>query len=312
MTIAKEIALFVGYPAAGKSSMVDQFPDYERLNRDTIGGSLDDIALELARQIRTGKKKFVLDNTYATAAQRRPVLDIAKQAGIPVRCIYLTTRIEDAQVNACQRMIQKYGKILAPDEITKTRDPNTYPPVVLFKFKNEFQPPEKTEGFDSIDEIKFVRKVGPEYKNAAYIFDYDGTLRKTKSGAHFPCDVGDIEALPGRKEKLKQLKAEGFLLLGVSNQSGVAKGDLKLETAKACFEYTNKLLGADIEYSFCPHKVPPIMCFCRKPMPGLGIQFIEKHKLDRAKTTYVGDIKSDKTFAERCGFQFALAEQFFK
>lgn len=308
----KEIALFVGYPAAGKSSMVDQFAGYERLNRDTAGGTLDDIALKLTQMIRAGKEKFVLDNTYATVAQRKPVLVIAKEAGIPVRCIHLTTRIEDAQVNACQRMIQKYGKILGPDEISATRDANTYGPVVLFKFKKDYQEPTKSEGFDSIDEVNFVRKVGPEYKNKAIIFDYDGTLRNTKSGAHYPCDVSDIEVLPGRKELLKRLKADGFRLLGVSNQSGVAKGDLKHETAKACFEHTNKLLGVDIEYSFCPHKVPPIMCFCRKPMPGLGIQFIEKHKLDRAQTTYIGDLTSDKTFSERCGIKFSLAEQFFK
>jgi len=292
--------------------MVGDFPGYDRLNRDTVGGSLDDIALELDKRIRAGKTKFVLDNTYPTAAQRKPVLGIASTHGIPVRCIHLATSIEDAQVNACQRMIQKYGKLLSPDEMAGKKDPNTYPPVVLFKYKKEYQSPEKSEGFAAVEVIKFQRKVGAEYKNKAMIFDYDGTLRDTISGGKYPCDPNDIKILPGRKEMLQKLKAEGYRLLGVSNQSGVAKGDLTMEVAKECFEKTNKLLGVDIEYSFCPHRIPPITCFCRKPMPGLGVAFIEKYKLDRTKTTYIGDMTTDKTFSERCGIQFALADQFFK
>ena len=46
-------------------------------------------------------------------------------------------------------------------------------------------------------------------------------------------------------------------------------------------------------------------------MPGLGVAFIEKYKLDSSKCIIVGDIKTDKTIAQRRGFQFQDAEEFF-
>ena len=68
----------------------------------------------------------------------------------------------------------------------------------------------------------------------------------------------------------------------------------------------------DIEYLFDTSRVPPINSWSRKPMPGMGVTFIEKYKLDPGECIMVGDMTSDKTFATRCGFQFVHAEDFFK
>jgi len=106
-------------------------------------------------------------------------------------------------------------------------------------------------------------------------------------------------------------KAEGFILLGVSNQSGVAKGTIIAKMAEACFDETNRQLGLDIEYVYCPHRAGPPQCYCRKPMPGWGVHFIEKYKLNPAECVFVGDMTTDKTFAGRAGFQFAWASAFF-
>ncbi len=308
-----EILLIGGYPAAGKTSVVDQYPNHERLNRDTIGGSLADLAVELEKRIKIGKKKsFILDNTYSLKSQRKAVLDVGARNNIPVKMIWMNTSIEDAQVNACTRMMSRFGKILSPDEIEAKKDPNTFGPAVLFMFKKQLEMPQKSEGFAELEIVKFVRKANPEYKGKALILDYDGTLRKTKSGAKYPISISDIEILPGRKEILKKYLADGYKLLGASNQSGIAKGDLKLDIARACFEYTNKLLGVDIEYQFCPHKIPPIICFCRKPSPGLPVYFIEKHKLDRDQTIFVGDMTTDRTCASRAGIKYMDQAEFFK
>ncbi|MFX1286823.1 MAG: HAD hydrolase-like protein [Promethearchaeota archaeon] len=43
----------------------------------------------------------------------------------------------------------------------------------------------------------------------------------------------------------------------------------------------------------------------------MGVQFIEKYHLDPSQCIMVGDMKTDQTFAERCGFQFINAQQFF-
>lgn len=312
-----EVVMIMGYPGSGKTTLVEEFPGYVRLNRDKAGGSLEQLATVLNNELITkgSSKSFILDNTYPTIKSRKTVIDVCKKHQVPVRCIHLRTSIEDAQYNVCQRMIERYGKLLMPEDIatvSKT-DPNMFPTAVLFKYRKEFEEPYPSEGFAKIEVRKFERRPqGPAYKNQAVIFDYDGTLRKTKSGAKYPIDPDDIEILPGRSEVLRKMLANGNKLLGVSNQGDVARGKLTLAQAVACFERTNDLLGINIEYAFCPHNPAPIQCYCRKPMCGLGVQWIEKYKLDKTKTMYVGDMTTDKTFAGRAGIGYMDANDVFR
>jgi len=275
-----------------------------------------DLANHLLCDIASCKKvSYILDNTYPTIKSRKSVIDVCKKNNVPVRCVFLNTSIEDAQYNVCQRMMQRYNKLLMPEDIatfSKT-DPNMFPTAVLFKYRKELEMPQLSEGFEKVEIRKFVRKPqGPEYKNKAVIFDYDGTLRKTKSGAKYPVSPDDIEILPGRTETLKKYQKDSDLLLGVSNQGDVARGKITLEQCIACFERTNELLGVKIDYAFCPHNPAPIQCFCRKPMAGLFVQFIEKFKLDRSKTMFVGDMTTDKTAAGRASIGYMDASMFFR
>jgi HAD superfamily hydrolase (TIGR01662 family) len=209
-------------------------------------------------------------------------------------------------------MIKKYGKLLGPDEIKKTKSPNTFPIVALFAARKKWEDPSVEEGFESVTSVPFVREHDPTYTNKALILDYDGTLRKTGSGDFFPRSTNDVLILPGRTRKLSEYAEKGYLLLGVSNQSGIHKGDLTLEDAKKCFDRTNELLGHQIDYRFCPHRAAPPRCYCRKPQVGLGIALIEEYKLNPSECIYVGDMTSDKTFAKRCGFQYEDASTFFE
>ncbi|MBD3212956.1 MAG: HAD-IIIA family hydrolase [Candidatus Lokiarchaeota archaeon] len=309
----------MGYPAIGKSTFAQKYTEHEyyRLNRDKLGCKLKELVPEMDKLYKEGKGLFVLDNTYMTSDSRAPVITWAKEHKIPIKCVWITSRtpeaIEVAQYNAVKRMLDKYGKILTNEEIKEQRDPNIFPPVVLFSFRKKFEKPTKKEGFDASETIQFQRIMDKKiYKNKAIILDYDGTLRKTKSGGKYPKDPNDIEILPHRKSILKKFVNEGYILLGVSNQSFVSKGTLTYQQAEACFNRTNELLGFDIDYKFCPHKAFPLNCYCRKPMPGFGVEFIEKYKLDPDKTIMVGDQTTDKTFARRSGIRFIHADDFFK
>lgn len=306
------VILIVGFPAAGKSTVAQEAIDqgYLHINRDKEGGTVKGL-LPLVEDSLKRKRDVVLDNTFPTIESRKPFIELAKQYGAKVVCYLMDSTLEDAQFNACSRIVKMYGHLLDNAEIKKSKHPNTFPMAVLYGYRKEFQKPVKSEGFDEIKVIPFVRRKDPTYKNKALLLDYDGTLRDTKSGAKFPTRPDDIYILPNRVELLKAKQKEGYLLLGVSNQSGVEKGDLTLEMAKDCFKKTNELLGLDIEVSFCPHKVPPISCYCRKPGAGMGVAFIEKHKLDPSQCVVVGDLKSDETFASRCGMMFKNAEEFF-
>jgi histidinol-phosphate phosphatase family protein len=310
----KEIVLIIGAPGSGKTTLATaEFPTYTRLNRDSMGGSLAQVAAKLAVEITKSHEGFVLDNTYPNAKTRKLVVDVAKAHGVPVRCIHLNSTIEQAQYNACERMVRQFGRLLMPHEIDASKDPNTFPIAVLFRYRKEFESPSPSEGFAKIETRPFVRKAqAAEYNNKAAIFDYDGTLRCTKSGDKYPLHPDDVAILPGRSEALKLLQSQGYKLLGISNQSGVADAKLTHKEADACFKRTNELLGVEIEYCFCPHKPAPISCYCRKPVCGLAVHLIEKHRLDRAQTFFVGDATSDKTMASRAMISYKDQAEFFK
>lgn len=302
-----EVRMMIGLPASGKTTHRATYENYKIICRDELGGTLND-HLGLFAEHLIKKTPVVLDATFTTPAVRAPYLNMARSHGVPVIAVVMGTSFEDAQFNACARMIQKTGRISNPGE--KTNDPNLFPVAVLYKYRKEYQPPTTAEGFASIERITFVRKLGIEFAHKAIILDADGTVRVTKSGNKWPTSPDDVRLLPGRAEIIKKF-AKTHLILGASNQSAIAKGDVTEEQVKACFAETNRQLGVNIKWSYCPHKVPPISCYCRKPGPAMGVQMIYDFHLDPKQCIYVGDMGTDKSFAARCGFQFQTPEQFF-
>lgn len=310
-----KVTMVVGYPASGKSTITKELTKNGAvsLNRDTEGGKIVDLLPKMEKLLQEGGNHIILDNLFPTVEVRKPFIELAKKYNQDIECKVMGTSIEDAQFNVVQRAIGLIGKFPTPEAVKAAKHTNIFPPTVLFKYKKEFQKPEIAEGFSKVEVVKFVRRDNPEHTGKAIIVDYDGTLRECVGGnGKYPVSKDQIEIKPGRAEVLRSYKDKGYILLGVSNQSGVAKGDLKEQTASELFDYTNQQLGVDIEYRFCPHQSAPISCYCRKPMPGFGVEFILKHKLNRKECIFVGDMTTDKTFAARCGFQYMDQAEFFK
>jgi D-glycero-D-manno-heptose 1,7-bisphosphate phosphatase len=309
-----EVVMICGYPASGKSTEADKLikKDYVYLNRDTAGGKVIDLLPDLKKTLAAGSN-VVLDNLFPTPESRKPFIDAAKAAGASIRCIVMETSIEDSQINALHRMWQRHKKFFfAPNDLKGVKDPNMFPVAVLFKYRKEYKKPSTAEGFEKIDAVKFTRLARSGYNTRALILDYDDTLRRTTGKQNYPVHPSEVEILPGRAEKLTEFVNQGYVLLGVSNQSGVDKGILTYEDAVACFERTNELLGHKIDYVFCPHQSAPPNCYCRKPQSGHGVHFIEKYKLNVNECIFVGDKTTDKTFAQRVGFQYFHPDEFFK
>lgn len=304
----------MGINAGGKSSLVQQFVNngYHRINRDIAGGSLDGQVKIVGWAINDGKHKIVLDNTYPTIKSRESIIKFTKDWGAKISCHWLTTSFEDAQLNACLRMVKRRGKLLSPEEMKTTKDPNLFPPVALFNYRKIFEKPTTVEGFDEVIEVPFIRTWAAEYKNKALILDYDGTLRKSRGEYDYPVKFSDIEVNNIVTPIIHAFQNDGYFILGVSNQSGIAKGIVSDEMAVKCFEETNRQLRISVDFYYCPHSIPPVSCYCRKPHVGLGAVFIEKYKLNPSLCLMVGDMTTDETFAERCGFKFIHTLQFFK
>ena len=76
----------------------------------------------------------------------------------------------------------------------------------------------------------------PSHKIAA--FDMDGTIITTKSGRVFPVDYKDWRLLYENRtiEKLETLLGEGYKIVFITNQAGLASGKLKLDDFKTKVE----------------------------------------------------------------------------
>lgn len=311
-----EVVLLMGIQGAGKSETVEVYEKqgYARLNRDLLGGKLDDLIPKMHQLITDGQRRIVLDNTYPTRLSRASVIAAAQAQGIPIVCRFLNTPIHEARVNVVSRILDRYGKLLGPDEmkaLSKT-DPNLPPAAALKRWADSFEAPSLDEGFADIETIPFTRRKNPAHRNKGLLLDVDGTIRTTRSGEKYPRTADDIELLPGRKEALKKWIDDGFQLFFISNQSGVSSGKVTSEIVEAALARTIKLLGLPVaEAIFCPHPAFPVACYCRKPLPGMGVYLMRKHQLDSDHLVMVGDLKSDADFAQGLGARYLDVNEFF-
>jgi aryl-alcohol dehydrogenase-like predicted oxidoreductase/histidinol phosphatase-like enzyme/predicted kinase len=310
-----EVVLIMGLPGAGKSTVAEQFVarGYTRLNRDTSGGSLSDLLPELDRLVAAGTTRIVLDNTYVSRESRARVIGAAAARGLLVRCIALDTSLEDAQVNAVHRMLARHGRLLPPEEIrtTSRRDVTSFGPSVQFRYQRELEPPDPSEGFAAIETVAFERRRDPSFTNKALILWCDGVLRRSRSGARTPQAVEDVELLPNRREVLQRHASEGWRLLALSWQPEIAEATMSTGVVDAIVARTIELVGAPLDIAYCPHPAGPPICWCRKPLPGLAVAFIEKYQLDPERCVYVGAGAQDPGFAKRLRFTYQNADRFF-
>ena len=218
-----DVVLIMGLPGAGKSTLAESFVarGYARLNRDTAGGSLADLLPGLDPLIASGTSHIVLDNTYVSRESRARVIAAAGTRGLPVRCLSLETGLEDAQVNAVQRMLKSSDGFRAPRNPPRVQARcDGIRPAVQFRYQRELEPPHPSE--DSRQSRSwFERRRNPAFVNKALVCGSTACCAAaTPARAR---RVGrDVDVLPGRGEVLQRYEAEGWRLLGLSWQPEIA------------------------------------------------------------------------------------------
>jgi histidinol phosphatase-like enzyme len=190
-------------------------------------------------------------------------------------------------------------------------DPGVFAPTVQFRHRRALEPPQASEGFSRVEVVPFERRRDPSFTNRALILWCDGVLRRSRSGRRTPASADDVEVFTDRREALARYRRDGWILLGLSWQPEVAAGTATPADVDACFERTRALLDLPLEFLYCPHGGGPPVCWCRKPLPGLGVAFIHRHRLDPGQCVYVGEGSHDRAFARRLGFRYAEAAGFF-
>jgi histidinol-phosphate phosphatase family protein len=140
---------------------------------------------------------------------------------------------------------------------------------------------------------------------AAAFLDRDGTLIEDRGYAH---RISDYAPLPGAYAAVRLLRAAGFAVIVVSNQSGVGRGyfsqsDLERFEAHLLADFAANAAPLDALYS-CPH-APDAGCRCRKPATGLLERACADHDLDLRTSWVIGDKPSDVELARRAGCRAA-------
>jgi D-glycero-D-manno-heptose 1,7-bisphosphate phosphatase len=152
--------------------------------------------------------------------------------------------------------------------------------------------------------------------NAAVFLDRDGVLIED---VHLLTRAEQIHILPGVPEALSQLKAAGFQLIVVSNQTVVARGMATEEEVHTINQRMAELLKnvngplLDAVY-ICPHHPSATLpayrmeCECRKPRPGLFLQAARERDVDLKKSFAVGDRITDIIAGAKAGCRTVLVQ----
>ncbi|MGH8495483.1 MAG: D-glycero-beta-D-manno-heptose 1,7-bisphosphate 7-phosphatase [Gammaproteobacteria bacterium] len=134
------------------------------------------------------------------------------------------------------------------------------------------------------------------------ILDRDGVINA--DSPDFIKSPAEWRPLPGSLEALARLAAAGRTVVVASNQSGVGRGLLSLETLAEIHDAMCRQVaaaGGRIDrVFFCPHR-PDEGCDCRKPRPGLFRQVAAHYRVDLAGVPAIGDSLRDIDAARAAG-----------
>jgi D-glycero-D-manno-heptose 1,7-bisphosphate phosphatase len=157
-----------------------------------------------------------------------------------------------------------------------------------------------TEILERACERAIQRQRGHAPRAAAFL-DRDGTLVVERG---YLADPADIELLPATAGALRDLAAAGWVLVVISNQSGVGRGLFPLATVYAAMARLRRVLRAEgVELDgiyFCPHR-PEAGCDCRKPGTLLIARAAEDLLIDVPSSVMIGDKLLDAETARNAG-----------
>lgn len=305
-----DVVVVMGMPGAGKTTIAHDLEraGYARLNRDTLGGTLSDLVPRLHDAIAAGHARVVLDNTYPTRKSRNEVIEAAWECGVPVRCIWQTTALADAQINSIQRMIEVHGSLPTPEEIRamgKT-DPRYLLPDAQFRYERIVEAPTLEEGFTSVEEQEFARTPSTA-RLRALVLNFDDLV----GSAMAALSAGDVAVDRSRAIRLGRYREEGWRIFVHMWRPQVERKETTTSDVEECIRALRVELGNQVDVACCTHDAGPPACWCRKPVPGSVIEFAMRRSVALDRSIVVGSSAADRTMAERVGAAFERTDVFF-
>jgi D-glycero-D-manno-heptose 1,7-bisphosphate phosphatase len=156
---------------------------------------------------------------------------------------------------------------------------------------------------------------GGQLKKPAVFIDRDGTINEQMGYINH---ISRFMLLPGTAEGIRLLNDHGYLVIIVSNQSGVARGYFPMDLVNEVHDHMRVLLERDNArvdgIFFCPHypkgKLPEYnrVCECRKPKTGLIKMACRDFDIDMANSYVIGDRCTDIELARNAGLKGILVK----
>ncbi len=147
-------------------------------------------------------------------------------------------------------------------------------------------------------------------KRKAVFLDRDGVLNRER-GTH-TWRPEDFEILPDVLPALKALHAAGWLLVVITNQSGIGLGLYGHADVERLHGYLHAMLAANgtplTDIRYCPHHPSGGRCLCRKPGALMLERAAAQHHIDLSASVMIGDRERDMEAAEAVGVRGILVE----
>jgi len=142
--------------------------------------------------------------------------------------------------------------------------------------------------------------------NKAIFLDRDGTIIVDED---YLADPEKVTLMPGAVEALRKFLHAGYMLIIISNQSGIGRGIFTNSDMERVNKKVKNLFRAEgIEFDallICPH-APEDNCECRKPSPKLLMDAAEKFNINLAKSAIIGDKVSDAECGITAGCRYNI------
>jgi D-glycero-D-manno-heptose 1,7-bisphosphate phosphatase len=147
--------------------------------------------------------------------------------------------------------------------------------------------------------------------NKAIFLDRDGTINNNRD-RYYIWLREDLRLNPGVIEALLELQSMGYLLIVITNQGGISKGEYSFGDVEALHEHLRSLLersGVHLdEIYYCPHHESEEACLCRKPRPLMIEKALARFQIDPASSWMIGDAQRDVDAGKAAGLRTILVE----
>lgn len=141
----------------------------------------------------------------------------------------------------------------------------------------------------------------------AVFLDRDGTINLEKEYLY---RIEDFEFVAGAEDAIRLLNQAGYLVVVVTNQSGVARGYYTEEDVEILHREVSVRLaakGAHVDaWYYCPHHPAgkgsyALPCRCRKPLPGMLLAAADRYGICLEESIMIGDKRIDVEAALAAG-----------